>query len=159
MNRSPIIIGCDHGGYLMKQEILKHLEKLGIEYTDIGCNSEQIVRYPIYASNVARRVSSGEFQRGILICSTGIGMSIVANRFPGVRASVVADHYTAEMTRQHNDSNILCLGGKVLGCFAAIDILDGWLESEYIGGRHDISLAMISQLDRDLETHLTEVVG
>ena len=111
----------------MKQEILKHLEKLGIEYTDIGCNSEQIVRYPIYASNVARRVSSGEFQRGILICSTGIGMSIVANRFPGVRASVVADHYTAEMTRQHNDSNILCLGGKVLAVLRpSISLTAGW---------------------------------
>lgn len=96
------------------------------------------------------RIQSGEFTRGILICSTGIGMSIAANRYPGIRASAVSDHYTAVMTRQHNDSNVLCLGGKVLGEFAAIDILEGWLDNSYIGGRHEISLNLIREIEKEI---------
>lgn len=149
-NKAPIIIGCDHGGYRMKGFVLEFLDAEQILYTDIGCYSEEIVRYPHYAAQLAHRIQSGEFSRGILICSTGIGMSIAANRYPGIRASAVADHYTAAMTRQHNDSNVLCLGGKVLGEFAAIDILKAWLTNEYIGGRHDISLGLI----KDIETEI-----
>ena len=150
LNRAPIIIGCDHGGYRLKGFILEYLKEQGIEYTDIGCNSEEIVRYPHYAAEVARRIQSGEFGRGILICSTGIGMSIAANRFPGIRASAVSDHYTAKMTRQHNDSNVLCLGGRVIGEFQAIDILEAWLSNDYIGGRHEISLGLIREIEEEL---------
>lgn len=150
ISKSPIIIGCDHGGFRLKGFIIEYLESQGISYTDIGCYSEDIVRYPNYASEVARRILCGEFTRGILICSTGIGMSIAANRFPGIRASAVSDHYTAMMTRQHNDSNILCLGGKVIGEFQAIDILDAWLSNEYIGGRHNISLGIIHDLEENI---------
>ena len=149
-NKAPVIIGCDHGGYRLKQFILAFLEQEGIPYTDIGCESEEIVRYPDYAKEAAQRILSGEFSRGILICSTGIGMSIAANRFPGIRASAVTDHYTAVMTRQHNDSNVLCLGGRIVGEFLAIDILKGWLDGEYIGGRHDISLGKIKEIEEAL---------
>ncbi|MGE4282978.1 MAG: ribose 5-phosphate isomerase B [Clostridia bacterium] len=150
MDKSPIIIGNDHGGYKLKLDILKALEERGIEYNDIGCDSEEIVRYPHYAKKVAEAVSKGEYKRGILICSTGIGMSIAANKFKGVRASMVSDHYTAAMTKQHNDSNILCFGGKMIGVFQAVDILETWLTNEYIGGRHDISLNLIKDIEEKL---------
>lgn len=151
-NKSPLIIGCDHGGYRLKTYIKEFLDQEGIPFTDIGCDSEEIVRYPYYASEVARRIRSGEFTRGILICSTGIGMSIAANRYPGIRASAVTDHYTAMMTRQHNDSNVLCLGGKIIGEFQAIDILKGWLDNEYIGGRHEISLGLLRDIENEIKT-------
>ncbi|MEA5011871.1 MAG: ribose 5-phosphate isomerase B [Angelakisella sp.] len=145
-----IIIACDHGGFRLKGFIIEYLKNQEIPYTDIGCYSEDIVRYPNYASEVAQRILSGEFTRGILICSTGVGMSIAANRYPGIRASLVSDHYTAMMTRQHNNSNVLCLGGKVIGEFQAIDILDAWLSNQYSGGRHEISLGLIHDLEKRL---------
>ena len=148
-NKEPIILGCDHGGFRLKGFLKEYLEQQGIPHTDIGCESEEIVCYTYYAKEVAQRILSGEFRRGILICSTGIGMSIAANRFPGIRASAVSDHYTAKMTRCHNDSNVLCLGGKVLGEFAAIDVLEGWLNAEYEGGRHEISLNMIREIEQE----------
>ena len=149
-NKAPVIIGCDHGGFRLKKFIKEFLDQEEIPYTDIGCDSEEIVRYPYYAAEVARRIRSGEFVRGILICSTGVGMSIVANRYPGIRASVVAGHYTAMMTRQHNDSNVLCLGGRTIGEFQAIDILKAWLDNEYIGGRHEISLGLLRDVEKEM---------
>ena len=138
-----IYIGNDHGGYVLKTKIIARLKELGVEYTDVGCDSEEIVRYPYYASKVAAAVSQGVCKRGILICSTGIGVSIIANKSPGVRAALCHSTYEAKMTRQHNDSNILCLGGKTLGEYEAMDILQTWLAEGYIGGRHDISLGLI----------------
>ena len=151
LKKDPIIIACDHGGYRLKKYLMEYLDEKGIPYTDIGCSSEQIVRYPYYASLVAKRIQSGEFKRGILICSTGIGMSIVANRYKGIRASAVSDHYSAAMTRQHNDSNVLCLGGRIIGEFQAIDILEAWLTNEYIGGRHAISLGLLYEIEEGKE--------
>lgn len=148
--KAPIIIGCDHGGFRLKNVLLQHLDELEISYTDIGCDSEEIVRYPYYAKEVAQRILRREFSRGILICSTGIGMSIIANRYSGIRASAVENHYSAVMTRRHNDSNVLCLGGKILGDFLAIDILDAWLSESYIGGRHDISLSLIQDFEQEI---------
>jgi ribose 5-phosphate isomerase B len=148
-----IMIGNDHGGYHLKKTIVKTLHSRGVEVEDIGSDSEEIVRYPYYASRVARAVAAGEAERGILICSTGIGMSIAANRYRGVRASLCTSTYMGKMTRAHNDSNILCLGGKVTGEFEALDILNIWLDTPYEGGRHDISLSLIC----DLETALEEV--
>jgi ribose 5-phosphate isomerase B len=141
-------IGNDHGGFELKNKIVSYLREHGFSPRDIGCDSEEIVRYPYYAVKVAHAVSSGKIKRGILICSTGIGMSIVANRFRGVRASLCTSTYVARMTREHNDSNILCLGGKVTGVFEALDILDTWLNTEYQGGRHDISLSLIKDMDQ-----------
>jgi ribose 5-phosphate isomerase B len=147
-----IIIGNDHGGYLLKKEIAAYLaQKQDIELADIGADSEEIVRYPYYAARAAGAVSRGEADRGILICSTGIGMSIVANRYRGVRAGLCTSTYTAKMTRAHNDSNILCLGGKTIGVFEALDILEAWLSTPYEGGRHRISLGLLADLDSGKE--------
>ncbi|MDR0999038.1 MAG: ribose 5-phosphate isomerase B [Treponema sp.] len=145
-----IMIGNDHGGYHLKKTIVKTLHSRGLEVEDIGSASEEIVRYPYYASRVARAVAAGEVERGILICSTGIGMSIAANRYRGVRASLCTSTYMGKMTRAHNDSNILCLGGKVTGEFEALDILNVWLDTPYEGGRHDISLGLICDMEGDL---------
>jgi ribose 5-phosphate isomerase B len=149
-----IIIGNDHGGYQLKKEILRYLEqRKTIDILDIGSSSEEIVRYPYYAVKAARAVSKGEADRGILICSTGIGMSIVANRQRGVRASLCTSTYMAKMTRAHNNSNLLCLGGRITGVYEALDILEAWLDTEYEGKRHAISLGLIDELDggRELE--------
>ena len=142
-----IWIGSDHGGYDLKQEILAYLDEKGMVYKDVGSRSKEIVRYPHYAALVAGAVSRGEAQRGILICSTGIGMSIIANRFRGVRASLCTSTYMGRMTRAHNDSNILCLGGKITGVLEALDILQVWLTTPFEGGRHCISLDLIRQAE------------
>ena len=146
----PIYIGNDHGGYLLKQVLMKHLKERGLECIDVGCDSTDIVRYPYYAAKVAGAVSRGEADRGILICSTGIGMSILANKFKGIRASLCTDTFMAKMTRAHNNSNVLCLGGKVIGDMEALDILDAWLDTEYEGGRHGISLGLIEEAEGTL---------
>lgn len=138
-----IWIASDHGGLVLKKAIVEYLEEHDIPYHDAGCHSQNIVRYPNYAAEVCSRISSDEISRGILICSTGIGMSIIANKYPGVRASLCHTVYDGRMTRAHNDSNCLCLGGRIIGDFQAIEILKAWLEGEYEGGRHEISLGLI----------------
>jgi ribose 5-phosphate isomerase B len=145
-----IWIANDHGGYLLKQEFLKYFEEHGLEYHDLGTGSEDIVRYPYYAADLARAISQGRVERGILICSTGIGMSILANRYKGVRASHCTSTYQARMTRAHNNSNILCLGGKISGVFEALDMLEAWLDTDYEGGRHDISLGLIHEAEESI---------
>jgi ribose 5-phosphate isomerase B len=150
MKKNTIWIANDHGGYDLKMEMFKHLEQKGIAVKDIGAGSTEIVRYPIHAAKVAGAISKGEIDKGILICSTGIGMSIIANKFNGVRASLCTSTYMAKMTRAHNNSNLLCLGGKITGVYEAIDILDAWLKTEYEGGRHDISLGIISEAEHTL---------
>lgn len=147
-----IIIGCDHGGWRIKEIIKEHLAQLGYEVLDVGTDSEEIVRYPYYAARVAAAVSRGEVNRGILICSTGIGMSMIANKFPGVRAALCTSTYMGRMTRAHNDANVLCLGGRITGEFEAVDILEVWLKTEYEGGRHDISLRLIDRAEHEMMT-------
>ena len=108
-------LGCDHGGYELKQEIIKYLEEKGIPYKDFGCDSTKSVDYPIYARKVGRAIQNGECDKGILICGTGIGISIAANKMKGIRAALCTDCFSAEATRLHNDANILALGGRVVG--------------------------------------------
>ena len=144
-----IMIGNDHGGFRLKGYIVAYLKEKGHEVEDIGCFSEEVVRYPVFASRVAQAVSGG-LCRGILICSTGIGMSIMANRHKGVRASLCTSTYMGKMTRAHNDSNLLCLGGRITGEFEAIDIVEAWLETPYEGGRHDISLGLLREAEESL---------
>lgn len=151
-----VIIGNDHGGYEAKLEVAAHLREKGFEVVDAGSDTTEIVRYPVYVSKVAGAVARGEFARGILICSTGIGMSIAANKFPGIRAALCTSSYMARMTRQHNNSNILCLGSKITGIYEMLDIVDTWLESDYTGGRHDISLGLIAELESDMGLKLPE---
>jgi len=141
---NKIYIGSDHGGYITKKAVVAHLREKGFEVVDVGCNSEDIVRYPYYAALVCNAVQKGEADAGILICSTGIGMSIAANKFRGIRAALCTSHIMAKMTRLHNDTNVLCLGGKVSGNFEIIDMVDAWVCGSFEGGRHKISLAMIA---------------
>lgn len=148
MKKKYIMIGNDHGGYELKTKLIVHLKDNGYIVDDVGCHSEEIVRYPYYASVVANAVSKNKVEKGILICSTGIGMSIIANKYKGVRAAVCHTSYEAKMTSAHNKSNILCLGGKCIGTFEAIDILENWLAAKYQGGRHDISLNLISDAEK-----------
>ncbi len=143
----PIWIGNDHGGFELKLQILAYLEEKGIAVINVGSDSTEIVRYPYYAAKVANAVSKGEALRGILICSTGIGMSIAANKYKGVRAALCTSTYLSKMTRAHNDSNILCLGGKCTGVLEALDILDAWLTTPFQGGRHNISLGLIYEME------------
>ena len=150
--KDAIWIGNDHGGYEVKLEICRELDERKIPYYDAGHHSKEICRYPYYASLVAGAVSTGKAERGILICSTGIGMSIIANKFKGVRASVCTSTYMGRMTRAHNSSNVLCLGGKITGIFEIMDILDSWLTTPYEGGRHDISLGLICDAEAVLST-------
>ena len=154
MNRTDaapaLWIGNDHGGYELKQKIIAYLRERGVDCNDVGSDTGEIARYPHYAVQVASAVSRGEAERGVLICSTGIGMSIIANKFDGVRAALCTSTYMGRMTRAHNNSNILCLGGKITGELEALDILQAWLTTAYDGGRHDISLGLIAEAEENL---------
>ena len=142
-----IAIGCDHGGYELKQKILAHLRQRRLEYRDFGCDSTASVDYPVYGKAVAHAVASGECEKGIVICSTGIGISISANKVKGIRAALCGDCYSAEMTRRHNDANILAMGARVLGPGLALKIVDTFLTTEFEGGRHARRIALISDID------------
>lgn len=131
-----VAIASDHGGYELKEHVKALLVELGVEYIDYGADGVLAVDYPDYAQPVTRAVNQSEVDRGILICGTGIGMSIAANKVQGIRAALVSNCYSAKVTRQHNDSNVLCLGGRTTGLHVALDIVRIWLESEYEGGRH-----------------------
>ncbi len=151
-DRDTVWIGSDHGGFVLKQSVIAFLRERGLAVRDVGSFTPEIVRYPVYAAKVASAVSRGEIRRAILICSTGIGMSIIANKFRHVRAALCTSTYMAKMTRAHNDSNILCLGGKITGEYEALDIVATWLDTPYEGGRHDISLGLIAEAEAALCT-------
>jgi ribose 5-phosphate isomerase B len=139
-----LAIGCDHGGVELKEEVLKFIKTVGnIEVTDFGTATKDSVDYPDYGKKVSEAVTNGTADRGILICGTGIGMSIVANRFPKVRAALCHDHFTAQMSREHNDANVLVMGERVIGKGVALEIVKTWLETEFAGGRHQLRLNKI----------------
>ena len=143
-----IALGCDHGGYELLQEVKAHLDKRGLEYKDFGTYSTDSVDYPDYASKVACAVQSGECERGIIICGTGIGVSIVANKFKGIRAALCGDCFSAEATRQHNDANILTMGARVTGPGLALKIVDTFLDTPFSGDeRHVRRIAKIAQIE------------
>lgn len=139
-----IAIGCDHGGYELKLEIIKYLEKKGLEYKDFGCDSLESVDYPIYAKKVGQAILDGECEKGILICGTGIGISITANKMKGIRCALCSDCFSAEATRLHNDTNIVALGGRVVGPELAIKIVDTFLHTPFSGDeRHARRISMM----------------
>ncbi|SRR6056297_3344410 len=144
-----LAIGSDHGGYELKQAIIELLQERGIAYRDMGTSGDESVDYPDFADKVARAVTAGEARAGILICGTGIGMSISANKRAGIRAALVHDSYTARMAREHNDANILVMGGRVLSSDLAKQIVAVWLDSDYEGGRHQRRLDKIAALEND----------
>ena len=131
-----IAIGADHGGVELKAEVEKYLESQGHEYRDFGAFSTAAVDYPDIAIQVAEAVKNGEADRGILICGTGIGMSIAANKVPGIRCALLSDVYSAKCTRDHNDANVMAMGARVIGPGLALEIVDVWLDTEFEGGRH-----------------------
>ena len=144
-----IAIASDHGGFAMKQLLIEHLKESGVELEDLGCYTEDSVDYPAYAEKAARGVAEGVYDRAILVCGTGIGMSIAANKIPGVRAALCSDCYSAEMTRLHNDSNVLCLGGRTIGSELAKRITDIWIETPFSGmEKHSRRIGMIAGMER-----------
>lgn len=142
-----VAIASDHRGYHLKEKVMALLKSKNHEVTDEGPGSEESVDYPDYAALVAKRVSKGEVDRGILICGTGIGMAIAANKFPGVRAAACVDEVTAELSRRHNDLNVLCLSGDLLSANTTERVVEKWMETEFEGGRHQRRIEKISDLD------------
>jgi ribose 5-phosphate isomerase B len=143
-----IAIGSDHAGFKLKEEIKKFLEEKGMEVVDFGTHSEERVDYPDYALPLAESVSRGEEDFGILICGTGIGMSIAANKVKGIRASLVSDVYSAHSAREHNNANILCMGGRVLGVELAKEITNAWINASFTGGRHERRINKIMEYEK-----------
>jgi ribose 5-phosphate isomerase B len=135
--------GCDHAGFVLKETLVAALIEAGHEVIDVGAYSPERVDYPAPANEVAQAVGEGRLDRGILVCGTGLGMALAANRYPGVRAVALSEPFSARMARRHNDANILCLGARVLGAGTAVEILRAWLEEEFEGGRHVERLQMM----------------
>lgn len=144
-----IAIGCDHGGYLLKQDILIWLEEHDIDFEDVGCYNTDSVDYPVYGEKVARLVASGACDKGIVICTTGIGISIAANKVKGIRACCCSDTFSARMTRAHNDANILTFGERVVGQGLAMELVDAFLTTEFEGGRHQRRVDLITKLEQE----------
>lgn len=141
-----IAIGCDHGGYELKLAVESYLNNCKIEFVDCGCNGDR-VDYPDIAEKVCEKITGGECDKGILLCGTGIGMSMCANRIRGIRAAVCGDTYSAKYTRLHNDANVLCMGGRVVGAGLALEIVREFLENEFEGGRHKIRVDKMMNLE------------
>jgi ribose 5-phosphate isomerase B len=141
-----ILIGCDHAGFSLKTSLKDYLEKRGIPVIDVGCASAESCDYPVYAQDVCQRITRGDASRGILICGTGVGMSMAANRHSGIRAALCTTEFHARMSRLHNDSNVLVLGGRVIGEELALSILKVWLETPFEGGRHQRRLDLMEAI-------------
>ena len=142
-----LAIACDHGGYELKLEIIEHLKKRGIAYRDFGSDSTASVNYPDYAAPLCKAIQSGECYRGILVCGTGIGMSMAANKHRGIRAACASDSFSVKFTRLHNDANVLCLGGRVVGAGVALELCDLFIDTEFEGGRHQARVDMIHAIE------------
>ncbi|GAB4405602.1 MAG: ribose 5-phosphate isomerase B [Thermodesulfovibrionales bacterium] len=143
-------IGCDHAGLELKKEITSLLKEMGMDCVDYGTNGPQSVDYPDFGEKVSKAVSKGDLDRGVLICGTGIGMSIVANKFPGIRASLCNELFTARMSRLHNDANILVIGGRIVGKDLAREIVRVWFSTPFEGGRHENRLDKIRRIELKL---------
>lgn len=147
MSNKKIAVGCDHGGYELKKEILAHLQQNGIEYTDFGTYSADSCDYPDYAEKACGAVISGECDLAILICGTGIGISMAANKIKGIRAACCSDTFSARFTRLHNNANALCMGGRVVGAGLACDMVDLFIGTEFEGGRHQARIDKVMALE------------
>ncbi len=145
---NPIVIASDHAGRELKEDLKELLLELGREFFDMGPDDDKSVDYPDYGIPLARKVSNGDFELGILVCGTGVGMSILANKFKGVRAALVNDVFTAKMSKEHNNANILVIGGRVTGKGLAREIVKAWLTSEFEGGRHQRRLDKIDEIEK-----------
>lgn len=144
-----IAIGCDHGGLELKNHIIEHLKERNLEFKDYGTYDERSIDYPDCARPVCEAVQNGTAEKGILICGTGIGISMAANKFKGIRAALCSDVYSAKMTKVHNNANVICLGGRVTGRELAYMIVDAWLDAEFEGGRHEARIAKIHAIENE----------
>ncbi|MBR4466673.1 MAG: ribose 5-phosphate isomerase B [Clostridia bacterium] len=144
-----VVIGCDHGGLALKEALVAYCRELGVDVTDCGTFTPDSVDYPVYADKVCRLVLAKPNAAGILCCGTGIGMSMAANKFIGIRAAVVSDPFSAEMTRRHNNANVLCLGGRVISAEQAITFAELFLNTPFDGGRHQRRVDMISEIEKE----------
>ena len=144
-----IALACDHGGYALMQLVKEHLDSRGLAYKDFGTFSEESCDYPVYGAKAAKAVAAGEYEKGILICGTGLGISIAANKIRGIRAALCSDCFSAEMTRMHNNANMLAMGARVIGPGLALKIVDTFLATEFEGGRHANRVSMITALEDD----------
>lgn len=142
-----LAIGSDHGGFELKEEVKKHLEARGVEYKDFGCYTKESIDYPVVAKAVGTAIASGEYERGLLFCGTGIGISMAANKIKGIRAACCDDCFSVKYTRLHNDANILCMGGRVVGPGLACELVDLFIDTEFEGGRHARRVGMIADLE------------
>ena len=147
-NVKTIAFACDHGGYLIKDAVINHLQKKGYEVIDFGTNSSESVDYPVYAEPCCRSIVAGKADLGILICGTGIGMSIAANKIHGIRAACCGDTYSAAMTRNHNNANVLCLGARVVGEGLALEIIDAFLANSFVGSYHTRRVEMLAEIEK-----------
>lgn len=147
-----IAIGADSAGFHMKQKIIEHLKSRGFEVCDCGTDSDASCHYPKFAYLVSKKVASSEVPFGILVCGTGVGMSIAANKVPGIRASVVSEHYSTRYTRMHNDANVLCLGARVIGEGLALELVDVFVDTKAEGGRHAERVNMICEIEKGTYT-------
>ena len=142
-----LVIASDHGGFALKQELMEHLRARGVEFEDIGTYSEESCDYPVCAEKAARGVAEGKYEKGILVCGTGIGMSLAANKIKGIRCAVLSDCFSAEMCRAHNDANMIALGGRVIGDELAKRMVDLFLDTPFMGGRHARRVDLIRALE------------
>ena len=142
-----IVIASDHAGFALKQELMAHLTEKGVAFEDVGTYTTESCHYPVYAEKAARGVADGTYEKGILVCGTGLGMSIAANKIPGVRCAMLSDCFSAEMCRAHNDANMIALGGRVIGPELAKRIVDTFLTAEFLGGKHAVRVDMIRALE------------
>ncbi len=144
-----VAVGCDHGGFVLKDAVISTLEELGAQVVDMGTYSTESVDYPVYGKKVADAVAKGECDLGVVMCGTGIGISIAANKVKGIRAAVVTDEFMAEMTRRHNNANIIALGGRVITPEKAKSLVKAWYTAEFEGGRHQKRIDMITQIENE----------
>ena len=144
-----VAVGCDHGGFVLKDAVISTLEELGAQVVDMGTYSTESVDYPVYGKKVAEAVANGECDLGVVMCGTGIGISIAANKVKGIRAAVVTDEFMAEMTRRHNNANIIALGGRVITPEKAKSLVKAWYTAEFEGGRHQKRIDMITQIENE----------
>ena len=147
MNKKIISVGCDHAAYNLKLKVIDHLKEKGWEVLDVGTNSCESCDYPLFAQAVCQNIQNGVTELGILICGTGIGMSMAANKHRGIRAAACSDTFSARLTRMHNNANVLCFGERVVGMGLALDLVDNFIEAEFEGGKHQKRVDMITSIE------------
>lgn len=154
MKPEKIVIGSDHAGLSLKKNIMTHLSEIGVEFEDVGTYTSDSCDYPEYASALCKKIQNGEYELGILICGTGVGMSMAANKHNGIRAACCSDTFSAKMTRMHNNANVLCIGERVVGTGLAIELCDIFINTDYAGGRHEKRVQMLAEIEKKNGNHI-----